>query len=881
ILMFILCILSSIAGFILTIVFGIGEDDPDTKSLSIGAGVVLIVVGYVFFLISLIFEIKLPCKYSKHSEGQQNGCLSYCRQGCPELIRSSAQQCGRSCIHCCSCCLQCIPQSASGAVDYTNNCVPYTVSLFTGMDKFHFVYFVFSVFQILLGVHSLIMPMGFYIPSYGFGLLSAFWFVNAIWLLTVGIEGIVYSLCIKGKWYKIMLTISTICVSVFFFWSLLMMKPCGLILLGSQQCLPPEPAPEEGQPEEEPEPPPGEQPQEIPEDIPENMTNYISSNVSGYNISGNGTHTWNIRKDVFVFAASDIFAQSVVSGIKIFIHFAMDQEEDIPYVNMFAVALFIGFGSLVFLVLQSLYPIKYLMFPAIFNFGIDLVFIGGLFIGIISREFRVLASFFSIVICFFTAVAGIIVTVIFSKKEINPVTQSLSLGAGIAQLIIGLILITISILFYIIKPCRYSKCFSNSSGKRFGLHSREIVDIAEDNYTPQKDPDNSPFQLSYSQTQTSASLSSHHQQLSQQQQQQQQSSQHSMHLKQNSQMSTHIKIDSPSLSTRLKIESPTLSIDNTSPTSQLSQQQQQSVQFQQQSSQPTSTSSLTPLDTKFQQIPELTQNGYEKIKKIGSREDLETIWLAKLTVSDELFAIKELRYNSTNIRDRLINDWNLMNNAYSKMIFTVSRSKLTYFPFIEPKEQLISESLSTVYYVLEYCSGGDLRSYIRTLQHQQIRIDEELVWKLIKQIAFALNMMHTLKIVHESLTPGNVMLNQDVSIKLSSYGLSPNNHETDINTTSIDGSQIYIAPELQPGIFRNEDEVIQINPDYTQTNASDIWSFGIIIFELMSWHHPFSAEGKIKNEIKIIERIKSKAPSQLPEEYSDYLKKLIMTMLEK
>ncbi|KAA6376743.1 MAG: hypothetical protein EZS28_027729, partial [Streblomastix strix] len=31
----------------------------------------------------------------------------------------------------------------------------------------------------------------------------------------------------------------------------------------------------------------------------------------------------------------------------------------------------------------------------------------------------------------------------------------------------------------------------------------------------------------------------------------------------------------------------------------------------------------------------------------------------------------------------------------------------------------------------------------------------------------------------------------------------------------------------------------------------------------------------------IIERIKSKAPSQLPEEYSDYLKKLIMTMLEK
>ncbi|KAA6388284.1 MAG: hypothetical protein EZS28_016189 [Streblomastix strix] len=128
-----------------------------------------------------------------------------------------------------------------------------------------------------------------------------------------------------------------------------------------------------------------------------------------------------------------------------------------------------------------------------------------------------------------------------------------------------------------------------------------------------------------------------------------------------------------------------------------------------------------------------------------------------------------------------------------------------------------------------------------------MRIDEERVWKLIKQIAFALNTIHTLQIEHEFLTPENIMLTKDVSIKLSKYGMPRIQPEEEANLTAIDNSQIYKAPELQqeiqPENSDNDDVVIIIDPDLAYTSAVDIWSFGLIIFETLSWFHPFSCEG--------------------------------------
>lgn len=104
------------------------------------------------------------------------------------------------------------------------------------MNAFHFVYLIFSIVQVVFGFHSFLVAFAVYTPLYGFGILAIFWFLNSLWLLVFGIEGIIYSVCKGGPRFKIFLIMSSAFVGVFFFWSILFMNPCGFYLTGSSEC---------------------------------------------------------------------------------------------------------------------------------------------------------------------------------------------------------------------------------------------------------------------------------------------------------------------------------------------------------------------------------------------------------------------------------------------------------------------------------------------------------------------------------------------------------------------------------------------------------------------------------------------------------------------
>jgi len=140
--------------------------------------------------------------------------------------------------------------------------------------------------------------------------------------------------------------------------------------------------------------------------------------------------------------------------------------------------------------------------------------------------------------------------------------------------------------------------------------------------------------------------------------------------------------------------------------------------------------------------------------------------------------------------------------------------------------------------VMEFMSGGTLRELINKHIEQKEPLPQDLIIKILKQIAGALDYLHNMQppIIHRDLKPENILLDENNNAKLIDFGISTN--ETNI-TTKIRGTTRYMAPEILDGI---------IDP----TGKSDIWAFGCILFELFTWlpPHPKCSDFGIEDSLK-------------------------------
>ena len=134
-------------------------------------------------------------------------------------------------------------------------------------------------------------------------------------------------------------------------------------------------------------------------------------------------------------------------------------------------------------------------------------------------------------------------------------------------------------------------------------------------------------------------------------------------------------------------------------------------------------------------------------------------------------------------------------------------------------------SINGSYFIaMEYLSGGDLRH----------RIDEGIAEKdavsYLKQIASALSAIHHNGVLHRDLKPANIMLRGDGTIALIDFGLAKRARLESSMTDKgeIFGTPYYMSPEQGHG--SNVDE------------RSDIYSLGIIFFEMLTGKKPFKAD---------------------------------------
>ncbi|KAA6373717.1 MAG: hypothetical protein EZS28_030756 [Streblomastix strix] len=206
-----------------------------------------------------------------------------------------------------------------------------------------------------------------------------------------------------------------------------------------------------------------------------------------------------------------------------------------------------------------------------------------------------------------------------------------------------------------------------------------------------------------------------------------------------------------------------------------------------------------------------------------------------------------------------------MKNSYG----IVHQSTSSYIHIVQPLGFFLNDEGDKAYLVMEYCEGGDLRRYIHKLEQSGTMISPQKAYEIIGQIALGLDQLHFNGRTHGNLKPENILMTNDFMIKLADYGQSRvvqvNKYQTAMNYSY----QEFYAPEL-----------LKSQNKHVQTPACDIWAFGIIIFLLLTQHHPFYGKQGI-HEYEFIHRIISQEPAELPDQYPIQLRNLIKQMLNK
>ena len=155
------------------------------------------------------------------------------------------------------------------------------------------------------------------------------------------------------------------------------------------------------------------------------------------------------------------------------------------------------------------------------------------------------------------------------------------------------------------------------------------------------------------------------------------------------------------------------------------------------------------------------------------------------------------------------------------------------------------------YLVMRYLRGGSLREALKVKPY-----DIEAAAFTIDQIASALSTAHRNDIVHRDIKPGNILLDEDGNAYLSDFGIAKNLADLSGDITEADaivGSLDYLSPEQA----RSE----------PVTDRTDIYSLGVLIYEMLTGLHPFHHVSSVERLYKHINdplpRIDSLDPSVL------------------
>src|SRR5215471_12280821 len=142
-------------------------------------------------------------------------------------------------------------------------------------------------------------------------------------------------------------------------------------------------------------------------------------------------------------------------------------------------------------------------------------------------------------------------------------------------------------------------------------------------------------------------------------------------------------------------------------------------------------------------------------------------------------------------------------------------------------EEAIVDGHRLAYLVMPYIRGGTLRERIDEYKREGRQFDLSTISNFVHQIADALNYAHSLGVIHRDIKPGNLLFHQDGRLLLSDFGIVRLTAMPSLTTAgSFLGTAEYASPE--------QVSAAELDP------RSDVYSLGIILFELLTLLVPFT-----------------------------------------
>ena len=174
------------------------------------------------------------------------------------------------------------------------------------------------------------------------------------------------------------------------------------------------------------------------------------------------------------------------------------------------------------------------------------------------------------------------------------------------------------------------------------------------------------------------------------------------------------------------------------------------------------------------------------------------------------------------------------------------------------------EENNTFNIVMEYCEKGDLSSLLSKLKKKNKYLKENQIWIFFIQICIGLSYIHYKKILHRDLKTQNIFLNKDLNIKIGDLGIAKILEGTNHANTLI-GTPFYLSPEICEEKPYNE--------------KSDVWALGCILYELITFKHPYNASNQAALLLKIVNGNYENINNNI--KISNDLKTIIDLLLEK
>lgn len=171
----------------------------------------------------------------------------------------------------------------------------------------------------------------------------------------------------------------------------------------------------------------------------------------------------------------------------------------------------------------------------------------------------------------------------------------------------------------------------------------------------------------------------------------------------------------------------------------------------------------------------------------------------------------------------------------------------------------VGEEDGRPYIVMEYVAGDTLKNIIR----QEGPFDPDDVAALLEQVAPALDYAHERGIVHRDVKPQNIMVDTNGLAKVVDFGIAKGVGDaslTDLGTAL--GTAHYVSPEQASGLMA--------------TPATDIYSMGVVAFEMLTRHVPFDGDSSVSIAIQHIDD-----PPPMPSSYQPYLAPAVDAIIER